>query len=102
MSHIPVINFECFTLFSFTQFDISFTTLLSYQCSAECGRGMRMRQVTCENSEGFEVPASFCDKENEPKHHEDCTAKGECKPRWQATMKAESVCSPEISQLFPR
>eukprot|EP00111_Clytia_hemisphaerica_P018929 TCONS_00055972-protein len=65
------------------------------ECSAECGRGMRMRQVTCENSEGFEVPASFCDKENEPKHYEECTAEeGECKPRWQTTMwsKCSSKC----------
>ncbi|XP_065060952.1 papilin-like [Rhopilema esculentum] len=56
------------------------------QCSAHCGKGMRNRHVTCQNSERRVFPDGFCDSTFKPTAVEDCLVPGPCQPMWYATQ----------------
>lgn len=55
------------------------------ECNSQCGSGIRSRTVICRNSEGIEVPAGHCNKNEEPTSFEQCQVLGPCKPTWHAT-----------------
>lgn len=63
----------------------NFILFLCLQCNSQCGSGIRSRTVICRNSEGIEVPAGHCNKNEEPTSFEQCQVLGPCKPTWHAT-----------------
>uniref|UniRef100_A0A8W8HUX2 PLAC domain-containing protein n=1 Tax=Magallana gigas TaxID=29159 RepID=A0A8W8HUX2_MAGGI len=48
------------------------------QCSVTCGRGERMRSVTCMSQEGRRVLSDFCDPIEKPEDKSDCSY-GQCR-----------------------
>lgn len=54
-------------------------------CSSECGKGLRIRIVTCVNSKGNIVPNEYCNPKDEPQRVTECVSSGPCKPQWRIT-----------------
>jgi len=63
------------------------------KCSAHCGKGVRNRQVTCQNLQGSAFPDGYCQRIFKPHGVEECVVKGPCLPMWYTTQW--SKCSRE-------
>lgn len=47
-------------------------------CSADCGNGYQSQTVTCQDQDGNQVEASFCDSTTKPAEQQECSAESVC------------------------
>ncbi|XP_006817461.1 papilin-like, partial [Saccoglossus kowalevskii] len=66
------------------------------ECSQDCGRGLKTRQVYCASQTGIIFPDELCNEKRMPKIVEECFSTSACPPDWHASTWSE--CSSECGE----
>lgn len=69
-----------------------------YQCSATCGKGVKMREVACKNSQDEAVSPFMCPRDQQPKNVRPCQLEDCSQFVWSVGAWSE-VCLGPISCL---
>lgn len=86
-SQLPIVRYRIFAV-SYRSNDVTCTVFLR-QCSAECGRGMKQRRVTCMDHNSEDVPSVRCTATRPI--NEDICDMGSCARGWFYTAWPNNV-----------